>query len=214
MNFFKFLLIVAFITNCQCDAAVTKENKKYENIIWEGRFQPFHFGHLAYIKKIKNYAKNLWIIVLSNETSTEILGSPNKSPVPEFTKEVDPHHKEEKNPLPHWIRFLIVKKSIEEEFGADSNIHVTMGHRLDLDWEYYKKNLPPDRVFFTPLRDGYEDSKAKAWKKLGEKCVRIDVSDLPVISATMVREHVNQGIDASHLLPVTAINILENEKYL
>jgi len=209
----KFLLIFMFLVTTYNNTFASQSSFPYENIIWEGRFQPFHNGHLSYIKKLKEHGRNLWIVVLSNETSDEIIGGAQNSPVPEFTKEVDPHHRIEKNPLPQWLRFMIVKKSVEDAFGLQSNIYITMGHRLDLDWNFYKKNLPAQRVFITPLRDSYEDSKAIAWNKLGEKCIRIDVSDLPDISATKVRESIKKGESIEDLVPLGAIEILKTENY-
>ncbi|NVJ10637.1 adenylyltransferase/cytidyltransferase family protein [Myxococcus sp. AM001] len=170
---------------------------KYKNVIWEGRFQPVHRGHLAYMRRLLELGERLWLFVVANETSAEV-GGP--LPVPEFTAVVDPHHRPEKNPLPFWMRYQLLVESVQHEFGPEAPIIVSGGRRLDLAWDLYKKLLPPDRVFITPQRDEFEDAKAEAWKKLGETCVRIDVSDLPKISATMIRDCIKEGRSPGELL--------------
>lgn len=175
---------------------------KHENVVWEGRFQPVHRGHLSYMNLLLEKAKHLWIVMINNETQKD---RPNDlSPVPDFTAEVDSHHIPDKNPLPFWLRFRMLNETIRAEFGADAPVTVMGGHRMDLDWGFYSKALPSPRIFLTPLRDGFEDSKAKAWKDLGEHVERVDVSALPVISATEVRKRARNRDDVSDLLhPVT-----------
>ena len=180
--------------------------------LWEGRFQPIHKGHLAYIELLLTKSETLWLYVVENEVSTSI---PNfKSPVPEFTAEVDTHHISEKNPLPFWLRYQIVHETIRYEFGGNAPIHLWGGRRLDLDWPFFKKALPKDRVFLTPSRDRFEDSKARAWATLGEKVVRIDVDHLPKISATQVREAIRNKQDLSDLLSKKTLEILNDYQML
>lgn len=188
--------------------------KKFRNVVWEGRFQPFHRGHCEYVRRLLDYGERVWIYVVANEVSTEVVEDPSRLPVPEFTRAVDPHHAPSKNVLPLWLRCLIVERAVASEFGPDAPISVSSGRRLDLDWAYYEKNLPPDRVFLTPLRDSFEDVKAASWQKLGERCERLDVSDLPRISATMIRERLASGADVSDLLPPVVKELLEEFGYL
>src|SRR5690606_3322069 len=139
--------------------------KKFRNVVWEGRFQPFHRGHCEYVRRLLDYGERVWIYVVANEVSTEVVEDPSRLPVPEFTRAVDPHHAPSKNVLPLWLRCLIVQRAVASEFGPDAPISVSSGRRLDLDWAYYEKNLPPDRVFLTPLRDSFEDVKAASDRK-------------------------------------------------
>ncbi len=188
--------------------------KKHKNIIWEGRFQPIHKGHLSYMRKLLELGERVWIVVLANETSTEVYSDSSLLPVKEFSKEVDFHHQPSKNTLPFWIRYLMVTEAVKEEFGATAPIIIMSGRRLDLAWDLYKKIFPVDRVFVTPLRDDFEDLKAKAWKQLGERNERIDVSDLPQISATMVRDRIAENKNVDDLLATSTIEILRNNNFL
>jgi len=180
--------------------------EKYKNAVWEGRFQPIHLGHLAYIGELLKRAERVWIVMVNNETQTD--RPYDKSPVPDFTQCVDQHHIPEKNPLPFWIRYLLLTETIKSEFGYDAPVTVMGGHRLDLDWKFYTTALPPNRVFLTPVRDAFEDVKAKAWSDLGEKNERIDISELPVISATDVRNSVKHNRDITGLLHKKTIELL------
>jgi len=184
------------------------KSKVYENVIWEGRYQPTHMGHLSYIKELLKYSKHLTLFVVDNEISTNVIGGPENSPVPDFTREVDKHHVPEKNPLPFWLRLRLLQETVKIEF-PEEQITVWGGRRLDLMWPFYKKNFPPNRIFLTPTRDSFEDSKANAWIKLGEKMDRIDVSHLPIVSGTMIREKVKNCESVEGLIHPTTKLILE-----
>jgi cytidyltransferase-like protein len=188
-------------------------SEHWPNVIWEGRYQPIHRGHVAYIERLLEHADHVWIVVVANETSAELGLSEADLPVPEFTAAVDPHHRPEKNPLPFWLRYRLVAETLRAEL-PDAPITVWGGRRLDLDWPLYAKTLPPGRAFLTPLRDSFEDVKAAAWAKLGEDVLRIDVSDLPKISATMVRDRLRGSGPVEELLFPSTVALLESSGYL
>ncbi|REC61342.1 hypothetical protein DRF65_16640 [Chryseobacterium pennae] len=189
---------------------------KFPNVIWEGRFQPIHIGHLKYMEKLLSFGNHLYIVVVANELSSEVYKSPEELPVRFFSEEVDFHHQPEKNIFPYWLRYRMVNDAVKEFFNNTDKITIMSGRRLDLAWDLYQKVLPPERVFITPTRDSFEDTKAKAWVFLNEKNYRIDVSDLPVVSATLVRsllEEKNISELEKYLLPST-IQMLKQNNYL
>lgn len=188
-------------------------DEKIRNVIWEGRFQPFHRGHLAYIERLTTYAERVWIIVVANETSGSLGLRADDLPVPEFTAAVDPHHVDEKNPLPFWLRYRLLQETLLDEL-PHARITTWGGRRLDLDWSFYAKTLPPERAFLTPLRDDFEDVKARAWKALGEDVLRISVDDLPRISGTQVRAAFKEGKSMEALLCPRTIAVLEETGFL
>jgi hypothetical protein len=189
------------------------ERARYANVIWEGRFQPIHRAHVEYVRTLLGHAEHLWLFVVANERSEEVVSSPDELPVPEFTAVVDPHHVPEKNPLPFWLRYRLVQETIAAELPG-APITVWGGRRLDLAWPLYERTLPPDRVFLTPKRDDFEDAKAAAWKSLGERCVRVEVDHLPAISATMLRDRLRTGQDVSDLLCPATEALLRSSGYL
>jgi hypothetical protein len=186
---------------------------RYENVVWEGRFQPIHRGHVEYVRLLLEQARRLWVFVVENELSTEVVPDPSSLPVPAFSSEVDRHHGAEKNPLPFWLRYRLVVETLSEELPG-APIVVWGGRRLDLDWPLYSRTLPPDRVFLTPLRDGFEDLKAAAWEALGEEVVRVDVSRLPAISATQLRAAIREGGDLSRVLCPSTERVLRESGWL
>jgi cytidylyltransferase-like protein len=187
--------------------------QQHANVIWEGRYQPIHRGHLAYIEMLLERAQHLWLFVVLNETSRDAGLLLDDLPVPEFTREVDPHHVPEKNPLPFWLRYRLVAETVRAEF-PDAPITVWGGRRLDLAWPLYAKSFPPERIFLTPLRDSFEDTKAAAWEKLGEQVLRVDVSQLPPISATATREALRSGTAFEEFLAPRTVEILRESGYL
>lgn len=186
---------------------------RHPNVIWEGRYQPIHRGHLAYIERLLESARHVLLFVVMNETSAQAGLAVNDLPVPEFTQAVDPHHVPEKNPLPFWLRYRLVQETVQAEFPG-APITVWGGRRLDLAWSLYSPGFPPDRVFLTPLRDSFEDVKAAAWEKLGEQVLRVDVSDLPLVSGTAVRSAARGGDDLTQLLAPRTIETLRDTGYL
>jgi hypothetical protein len=136
--------------------------------------------------------------VVANETSDQ---APVPSPVPDFSRMVDAHHAGERNPWPLWLRHHMVTETLRSAFPSRvADIRVLAGHRLDLDWPLYRELLAPDRVFAVPLRDYFEDAKAKAWTDLGERVARIGVSHLPEVSGTLVRELLARGDNLDRVL--------------
>ena len=118
--------------------------------------------------------------------------------MPDFSRTVDAHHAAERNPWPLWLRHRMVVETLRAAFPEFGRSGAPLaGHRLDLDWQLYRELLPPDRIFAVPLRDDFEDAKAKAWTALGERVERIDVSHLPEVSGTLVRERLASGLPRS-----------------
>jgi hypothetical protein len=185
----------------------------FENIIWEGRFQPIHRGHISYIDLLLRYRKKLWIFVVANERSTDVISNPSALPVINFTETVDLHHEPEKNPLPFWLRYKLVVSTLSAEF-PEAPITVWGGRRLDLQWELYDRLFPPNRVFITPERDEFEDAKAAAWNQLGESVIRVDISKLPKISATQIRTRMKEGLSVDDLMSPVTIEVLKETGYL
>jgi cytidylyltransferase-like protein len=193
--------------------AVSTAAERVRNGIWEGRFQPIHRGHIAYVSLLLERCERLWIFVVENETSADAGVGVGGSPVPEFTVEVDGHHGAEKNPLPFWLRYRLVAETLAAQF-PDAPITVWGGRRLDLMWDFYARALPPERVFLTPERDAFEDAKARAWARLGERVERVDVSGLPPVSATQLRERLRAGEDVGDLLHPVTERLLGEAGYL
>ena len=178
------------------------------DVVWEGRFQPIHFGHLGYVGRMLDNCDSLTVVVVANELSTAHTDS--VLAVPWFSRQVDHHHRLEKNPWPLRLRVDLVKATLDSEFGRGA-VTVVGGHRLDLDWNLWDQLLPQDRIFVTPLRDAFEDDKARAWAALGQRVERLEVQDLPKISATDVRRRLADGRSVDGWLHPQTIEISVRE---
>lgn len=166
--------------------------------VWEGRFQPIHKGHVAYVGELLKLCDRLVIVVVANEVSAG-----RATPVPSFSSIVDEHHRGEKNPWPHWFRQQLVAQTLKTVF-PEGDITVLAGHRLDLDWQLYDDLLPPGRTFAVPTRDAFEEDKARAWLALGQEVRRVEVGHLPEVSGTLVRQRMAAGGPLDALLePIT-----------
>lgn len=185
----------------------------FANVIWEGRFQPIHRAHVEYIRRLLTYGTHVWVFVVENEVSTSPIMPLGELPVPEFTAVVDEHHGVEKNPLQFWQRLRLVQETIRAEL-PDAPVTVWGGRRLDLMWSFYSRAFPSDRIFLTPERDDFEDVKAAAWAKLGERVKRIDVADIPKISATLLRDRLESGGSISDLVCPSTEALLKEFQYL
>jgi len=170
--------------------------------VYEARFQPIHKGHVAYVGELVERCDRLIVVVVANETSRAGL-----SPVPEFSRLVDGHHRTERNPWPLWLRHRLVAETLRTCF-PHRDITVLAGHRLDLDWELYDALLPPDRVFALQLRDDFDDAKAAALTSLGQRVERFPVDHLPVVSGTSVRERMLAGGDLETVLEPVTLELL------
>ena len=171
-----------------------------------------HRGHLAYVGELLQRADQVTVVVVANETSER---SSVPSPVPEFSALVDGHHAAERNPWPLWLRQRMVQTAIRTAYAERiADITVLAGHRLDLDWPLYQQLLPADRVFAVPARDDFEDAKAEAWAKLGERVIRLDVTHLPSVSGTQVRELLDHGGPLEAVLHPVTLAMLHEYGYL
>jgi cytidyltransferase-like protein len=181
------------------------------NLVWEGRFQPIHRGHVAYVQRLLERADTLTVVVVANELSSSL--PPERLVVPDFSREVDEHHAAERNPWPLWVRHELVHRTLAAEAG-DRVVTVLAGHRIDLDWPMWDQLLRPGRIFAVPERDSFEDAKAKAWTSLDQRVERVAVADLPRFSGTQVRDCLATGGSLSRLMHPVSIEILTEHGFL
>ena len=183
------------------------ESLEKTTIIWEGRFQPIQKGHISYIRRLLSYGSPVWIYLVDNELSIDV--PETQSPVPQFTKVVDHHHKSVKNPLAFWIRYQLLTATLRGEFGDRPDLFVWGGRRMDLHWSYVSSALPPRRRFLLSRKDEFEDAKAAAFGALGETVERIEDLDGPDFRATDFRAAVRSNAPIDEFLSPHTMRALE-----
>jgi len=163
--------------------------------VYDGRFQPFHVGHLAFIERIHT-ATGLPVVVM-------VIHSTLSGGAEGYSAIADEHHRPEKNPLTVWERVSLITRACVFA-GHDFVAGVLAIPRPDLHWPLTQAFYPADRVICLSGKDDYERRKEVFWASLGEKTIVIDTEGLPKISSTAVKRMMRDGEDWSHVIPAGA----------
>jgi cytidyltransferase-like protein len=147
--------------------------------VWDGRFQPFHLGHVAVIRAILNHF-HLPLVVM-------IIQSTAESPSNDYVAQVNPHHAPKRNPLTLWERFCMIQDVVRAESWTDRVTALGIP-RPDVYWKIASSFYPTRRFICVTDKDEYERSKVSFWHSLGEEVRVVPSANLPMISATKVKQ--------------------------
>lgn len=161
--------------------------------VYDGRFQPFHIGHLSFIERIHDETGlSVAILVIHSTVSADAGG---------YSGVVDAHHRPEKNPLTVWERVSLINQAIaHERFAFVAGVLAIP--RPDLYWSVAKSFYPTERVICLSGKDDYERQKEAFWSSLGERILVIDTKGLPDVSSTVVKQKMQDAGEWSELIPV------------
>lgn len=156
-------------------------------IIYTGRFQPFHNGHLSFIKKLKKIYPNEKICVAIIKDVPLV----NKT---KFDDVVDGMLKKQRNPFNAETTLSLVTKSLQQEGEENLDVLVTLMPRASEEtWPYIVSMFDCERTWvFTKNQekfDAWEEEKFKFYKSLGENIVQIPISNKE-IGGTDIRKHI------------------------
>lgn len=167
-----------------------------EHAVWDGRFQPFHVGHLAVIEAIcRQFQRPVVVMVIQSE---EVESQDD------YVNEVNRHHRAARNPLTLWERYSLITMALaNESFG--SNVTVIGIPRPDLHWTCARSFYPHNRFICLTGKDEYENRKAGFWRSLGERTRIVDIDGIPRISATEVKQLCKEGRGWERYLPESCI---------
>ena len=161
--------------------------------VYDGRFQPFHIGHLSFIEGIHDQTGlSVAVLVIHSTMSADAGG---------YSGVADAHHRPEKNPLTVWERVSLINQAIAHE-GFSFVSGVLAIPRPDLYWSIAKSFYPTERVICLSGKDDYERQKELFWASLGERTMVIDTNGLPKVSSTAVKQKMQDGEEWSELIPV------------
>lgn len=151
-----------------------------------GRFQPFHLGHLDYLRHAFRRCEHL------------IIGITNPDPSLIAEEEESPHrHRADANPFTFFQRLMMVQRVVQEQGMERRRVSIVpfpMHHPER--WAYY---TPSTVVQFITLFSDWERKKAERFCAAG---YRVEVLDLPrITSATEVRQRLRHGGDWEALVP-------------
>lgn len=160
-----------------------------------GRFQPFHKGHLEYVKAALKRCETLFIGI-TNPDPSEIV----------FEKADPQRHLAKNNPFYYFERLLMVKNTLVEE-GIDlQSVHIVpfpVHHQQK--WQYY---LPRDAVYYIYLINDWAMEKTKRMREMGLKVETIGSTREMLISAAEVRRRMVEDENWEELVPEAVARII------
>jgi cytidyltransferase-like protein len=160
-----------------------------------GRFQPFHKGHLEYLKGAAEHCDEVWVGI-TNPDPTRI--KPERS---------DPlRHLPESNPYSYAERLLMVKAAAQDAGIALERLHVIPFPVNEPElWSAY---VPDDVTQFIRLFSDWGGTKLDRLREAGYDVVVLDEGADKEISGADVREAIRTGGDWESLVPPGVARVL------
>lgn len=171
-------------------------------IIYTGRFQPFHNGHLFLIKKLRQEYpdKQLCLAVIKDVQFEEKT---------EFDKIVDVMLSKGRNPFNSEITLSLIEETIKAE--NLNNVTVTLMPRASKNmWGIITSLFDCERIWvFTKNQDGideWEESKVRFYQSMGDKVIRMPI--VKDINGSDIRKALSYG-DYEYLKSIVPRNVYE-----
>lgn len=159
-----------------------------------GRFQPFHNGHLEYLR-------------LAWERSRElVIGITNPGGAPPEREASDPRrNRAEDNPFTYWERLLMVEAVLAAEGIAPPRIvPFPIGAPARLG-----AYVPGGAVHFIRVFDDWGTTKVNRLRGLGYAVEVLDHEAEKGVSGTEVRSRMRSGGDWKSLVPPPAVRVIK-----
>jgi cytidyltransferase-like protein len=161
-----------------------------------GRFQPFHLGHLEYLKGAAGRSDEVFV------------GITNPDPSHVRPEESDPlRHLPESNPYTYVERLLMVKAA-----AADAGIGLERLHVVPFPvntperWEAY---VPRDVVQYIRLFSDWGGTKLDRLRAAGYEVVVLDEGAEKELSGADVRAAIREGRDWERLVPPGVADVIK-----
>jgi cytidyltransferase-like protein len=160
-----------------------------------GRFQPFHLGHLEYLRGAAERSDEIWI------------GITNPDPARIKPEESDPlRHLPESNPYSYAER-LLMAKAAAFDLGLDpATVHVIPFPVNEPElWPAY---VPRGVTQYLRLFSAWGGTKLERLREAGYDVVVLDEGTEKEISGVEVRKALREGGDWASLVPPGVANVL------
>ena len=165
-----------------------------------GRFQPFHNGHLEYLKGAAGRCEEVFV------------GITNPDPARVKPEESDPvRHLAESNPFTYVERLLMV-----EAAAQDGGIDLARVHVIPFpvnEPELWAAYVPDDVVQFIRLFSEWGGTKLDRFRDAGYEVVVLDEGSAKEISGADVRAALREGGDWERLVPPGVADVLKGLKH-
>jgi cytidyltransferase-like protein len=159
-----------------------------------GRFQPFHVGHLNYLRTVAAKPQRF------------IVGITNPDPTVIREEQGSEHrHRLDSNPFTYFERQVMIRETLRDE-GISEDRYTIIPFPVSVPelWKYY---IPEHVVLYMPVFSEWEARKAQRFRDLGHEVVVLDALSRPP-SATEVRERIAGGEDWRALVPAGVARVL------
>jgi nicotinamide-nucleotide adenylyltransferase len=160
-----------------------------------GRFQPFHNGHLEYLKGAAERCEELFV------------GITNPDPERIKPEASDPlRHLPESNPYSYVERLLMVKAA-----ALDAGIDLARLHVIPFpvnEPELWRAYVPEDVVQFIRLFSDWGGTKLDRLREAGYEVVVLDEGEEKEVSGAEVRAALREGGDWKSLVPAGVADVL------
>jgi cytidyltransferase-like protein len=161
-----------------------------------GRFQPFHNGHLEYLRGAADRSDEIWVGI-TNPDPTRIKPEPS-----------DPlRHLPESNPFTYAERLLMVKAAAQDAGLELARVHVIPFPVNEPElWDAY---VPPDVVQYIRLFSDWGGTKLDRLRAAGYDVVVLDEGAEKEISGADVRAALRGGGDWEALVPPGVARVVQ-----
>jgi cytidyltransferase-like protein len=166
-----------------------------------GRFQPFHNGHLEYLRGAAERSDELWIGI-TNPDPARVKPEPN-----------DPlRHLPEANPWSYAERLLMAKAA-----AADAELEPTRVHVIPFpvnEPELWPAYVPPAVTQYLRLFSDWGGTKLERLRAAGYDVVVLDQGAAKQVSGADVRKAMREGGRWEQLVPPGVAGVLRDLKPL
>jgi cytidyltransferase-like protein len=164
-----------------------------------GRFQPFHNGHLEYLRGAAARSEELWI------------GITNPDPARIKPEPSDPlRHLPESNPYTYAERLLMAKAA-----AADAGVELARVHVIPFpvnEPELWAAYVPRGVTQYLRLFSDWGGTKLERLRDAGYEVVVLDEGAEKEVSGADVREAIRDGGDWESLVPPGVARVLDDLK--
>ena len=160
-----------------------------------GRFQPFHCGHLEYLRLARERCETL-IVGITNPDPTQI--------APEET--ADHRHHDEANPFTFFERLMMIRELLmDDAVPPERTVLIPFPVNLPDRWRYY---LPADVVHYVRVFSPWEQTKVDRLRGEGYETEVLTPGVEKEVEATEIRRRMAAGEDWEALVPPAVARVI------
>jgi cytidyltransferase-like protein len=161
-----------------------------------GRFQPFHNGHLEYLRAARDLCQTL------------VIGITNPDPTTIIEDATSQHrHLPDANPYTYFERLLMIREVLTDE-GTDPRRSIIIPFPVNATdrWRFY---LPPNAVHYLRVFSEWEQAKVDRLREHGYTVEVLHPGIEKEIEASEVRRRMANGEDWQSLVPPAVVRMIE-----